>query len=126
MNLSKQNSELLKHYGFTSESIVAQCIPFSARFIFIPLFTTAMTNDVHILGQERFPPASHNANLFFFTQESIMKASESDVIIEKILNSFSSIRLEIKSFASLITLTTNHVTVNQLASMQMEIKRKLE
>lgn len=51
----------------------------SACHTFITLFPTAMTHDVHIRGQGKFPLAT----LFSFTQDSTMKASRSDVIVKK-------------------------------------------
>lgn len=75
-----------------------------------------MTDDAHLLGQGKATPVSPNATLFHFMQESIMKASRSDALREKIFNSFSSLWLESKSFASLSTLTTNDVTFKLLAT----------
>ena len=68
------------------------------------------------LGSKKIPPPSHLATLFFFIQKGITKASQRDVIVEEILNSFLSIWSESKSLASWITLSTNDVTIKWLVS----------
>ena len=60
------------------------------------------------------------STLFILIQKGIMKPSQRDVIVEKILNSFLSIWSESKPLASWITLSTDDVTIKwPVSSSQM-------
>ena len=97
----------------------------STHPIFCKVYLYITTHNSHEqwclhLGSKKIPPASQLANLFILIQKGIMKASQRDVIVEKILNSLLSIWSESKPLASWITLSTNDVTIKwPVSSSQM-------